>query len=61
LIFFRPVFLASRFYVIKLGRNPGFAADSDQFIERFEQLISLAPHVRNVFALIFGSDLAQLD
>ena len=36
-------------------------ADPHQFVERFEQLVSFAPHVRDVFALVFRRDFAQLD
>ena len=36
-------------------------ADAQQFVDRFEQLISFAAHVRDVFALIFRGDLAELD
>ena len=60
-IFFRPVFLAGGFDVVNLRRNPGFAADSDHLIESLEQLISLAAHVGDVFALVFGGDFTQLD
>ena len=52
---------AGRLDVVDLRRNFRFAADPDQFIERLEQLVSLAPHVRNIFALIFRRDLAELD
>ena len=60
-VHFRPVLLAGGFDVINLRRNVRFAADPQQFVERFEQLIPFAAHVRDVFALIFRGDLAQLD
>ena len=56
-----PVFLAGRFDVINLGRNVRFARDAHELVERFQQLISFAAHVRDVFALVFGRDFAQLD
>jgi hypothetical protein len=58
---FRPIFFAGGFDVIELGRNVRFACDPQQFVKRFEQLISFAAHMRNVFALVFCGDLAQLD
>ena len=47
--------------MINLSWDSGFAANPDQFINRFEQLIPFAPHMRDVFAPVFGGDFAQLD
>ena len=56
-----PVFLAGGFDVINLGRNVRFARNANQLVERFEQLVSFASHVRDVFPFIFRGDLAELD
>ena len=47
--------------MIDLDRQSGFATDAHRFLHAFDQLIAFAAHVRRVFALIFGSDLAELD
>ena len=47
--------------MIDLDRQSGFATDAHCFLHAFDQLIAFAAHVRRVFALIFGSDLAELD
>jgi hypothetical protein len=61
LVFFRPILFAGGFDMINLDGNVRFSRDPQQFIERLEQLISFAPHVRDVFALILCRDFAQLD
>ena len=47
--------------MINLRRNIRFPADPQQFVDCLQQLVPFAPHVRNVFALIFRRDFAQLD
>ncbi len=60
-VHFFPVRLAGRLDVINLRRNASFLADPQQLVERLQQLVPFAPHVRNVFALILRGDLAELD
>jgi len=47
-VYFRPILFAGGFDVINLCRNSCFPTDSDQFIKRFEQPVSLAADVRDV-------------
>ena len=60
-VHFSPVRLAGRLDVINLGRDSSLPADPQQLVDRFEQLVPFAPHVRDVFALIFRGDFAELD
>jgi hypothetical protein len=53
--------MAGRLDMIDLRGQSGFSAYPDQFVQGFEQPIPFAAHVRDVFALIFGRDFAQLD
>jgi hypothetical protein len=47
--------------MIDLRGQTGFTADSDQFLDCFNESISLAAHVRNVFPLIARSHFAKLN
>ncbi len=57
----RPVRLAGRLQVINLGGQSGLAADADQLVDRFDEAIALAAHVRDVHALVVGRRLRDLD
>ena len=57
----RPVGLAGRLEVIDLGRDARLAADANQLVDRFDQPVALAAHVRDVLAAVLRRDLAQLD
>ena len=61
LVHLRPVRLAGRFQVIDLRGQAGLTADPDQFVDRFEQAVALAAHVRDVLAAVLRRHLAQLD
>ena len=61
LVHLRPVRLAGGLEVVDLGRDLRLAADADQLVDRFEQAVPLAAHVRDVLAAVLRRDLAQLD
>src|SRR5262249_57396848 len=43
------------------ARRPGLGADADELVPRLEHRVRLAPHVRDVLALVLRGDLAELD
>ena len=47
--------------VVDLGGDPAHPGDVDQFVQRLEQLVALAAHVRDVHAAILSDDLRQRD
>jgi hypothetical protein len=56
-----PVGPSPRLEVIDLGANVGLLRNRDHFVDRFEQTVPLAAHVRNVHAAGLPGDLRELD
>ena len=61
LLHLRPVALAGGLEVIDLRIDLRFARDADQLVQRFEEAIAFAAHVRDVAAAEFAGRLGELD
>ena len=57
----RPIFLAGRLEVIDLGVDAGLARDRDQLIDRLQQLIAFAAHMRDVHSAVGRGSFRQRD
>src|SRR5690606_2452868 len=61
LVEFRPVLHSRGLQVVDLGRDVRLAGDGDQLVDRLEQLVALAPDVRDVHATVLRGDARELD